>query len=219
MVFNLAVNIFITGLFLGCGPCVASCGPILVSYVAGTRKNVAGALIFYFLFSVGRVLVYAGLGIAVFFAGSFVFERMLGGVVRYAVTAGGAFIVAIGILMALGKNLAWPVCRILEANLLHKGHLSALFLGLIMGIAPCAPLIAVLSYVGLVSKSWTDGLWYGLAFGAGTCVSVLIVLVALAGCIPAWLKRGPVIYERLLRAMCGVVIAVLGLQVMIRAYR
>lgn len=217
--FSLIANLFITGLLLGCGPCVVSCGPILVSYVAGTRKNVAGALTFYFLFSVGRLLIYAGLGIAVFFVGSFVFERMLVGVAGYAVTAGGAFIVAIGILMALGKNLAWPVCRMLEANLLQKGHLSALFLGLILGIAPCAPLIAVLSYVGLVSKSWTDGLLYGLVFGAGTCVSVLIVLVALAGCIPAWLQRGPVIYERLLRAMCGSVIAVLGLQVMIRAYR
>ncbi|HTY44942.1 MAG TPA: sulfite exporter TauE/SafE family protein [Patescibacteria group bacterium] len=217
--FPLIANLFVTGLLLGCGPCAASCGPILVSYVAGTRKNVTGALAFYAQFCAGRMAVYAGLSIAVFFAGSFVFEGACGSIARYAAIAGGAFIAVIGVLMALGKDLAWPVCRMFEAHFLQKGYPSALLLGLVLGISPCAPLFAVLSYVGLVSKTWAQAFCYGLAFGAGTCVSVLIVLVALAGCIPAWLRRGPAIYVRLLRTSCGLVIAVLGIQVIMKAYR
>jgi hypothetical protein len=176
-------------------------------------------LVLYLLFSFGRLLVYAGLGVGVFFAGSFLLERIFGGIAKYIILAGGTFIIMIGILMMSGRSWAWPACRTLGANFPQKGYLSALVMGLIMGLAPCAPLIAILSYLGLISKTWVDGLAYGLAFGLGTFVSPLIALVLLAGFIPAWLKHLPSIYTRLLRVMCGLVIMVLGLQLVIKMYR
>ena len=150
------------GMSFGFGPCLASCGPILISYMAGTKKNVLASIGTYILFSSARVAVYLILGLLVFSLGKFITQTWLGGLSRYVFIIGGAFIIFLGIFTAFGNHLEFKPCRFFAKNLLRQYHKSALLLGLIIGILPCAPLLALLSYVGLVSKTWSQVLIYCL---------------------------------------------------------
>ncbi|MFA5357159.1 MAG: sulfite exporter TauE/SafE family protein, partial [Candidatus Omnitrophota bacterium] len=76
---NIISGLFLTGVLFGSGPCVASCGPFLISYIAGTRKTAARGVVAYILFSSARVSVYIALGVSVFFLSRFAVERLLGG--------------------------------------------------------------------------------------------------------------------------------------------
>ena len=88
-------------------------------------------------------------------------------------------------------------------------------LGLIVGLLPCAPLLAALSYIGLVSFSWQRCIIYSLVFGLGTLISPLILLALGAGVVPRLLLNKPGI-SRALRLICGLIIMFLGVQLILR---
>ena len=98
-----AISIFILGLSFGSGPCLVSCGPLLISYVAGTKKSVLKSISSYLLFSLARVSVYLVLGLLVFFLGKFVFEKF-GLLFKVILLAAGILIILIGVLVSLGKS-------------------------------------------------------------------------------------------------------------------
>ena len=181
--FKLALSFFILGLSFGLGPCVASCGPLLISYTAATNKNILQSLKAYLLFSLSRVLVYIGLSLAIFLFGQLA-GYILGAYARYLFALGGLFIVIIGLLVIFGKGVDFKFFRKLRDFLLKKDSKTIIILGLIIGILPCAPFISIVSYIGLVTKHWWDSLFYGLAFGLGTVFSPLFILVVLCGFIP-----------------------------------
>jgi len=212
------ITLFILGLSFGTGPCVAACGPILISYIAGTNKNIGRALKVYILFSLSRVFVYCLLGVAIFFLGKFALEQVFTEYSKYIFLAGGAFIILVGVLTVLGKRLELhKPLRFLQENILKRDSKSIIVFGLIIGILPCAPLLAALSYVGLVSKSWGEGLLYSFSFGLGTLISPLIFLVILAGLIPK-IMRERNIFQRVFNSICGLIIILLGLQLFLRAF-
>lgn len=212
---SIALSLFLSGVFFGSGPCMASCGPLIISYIAGTGKNVFKGLAAYALFSLSRVCVYLVLSILVFFLGRITLEKVLGGFSRYIIIAGGCFIVIVGLLMVLGRRLELRVCHFLQRNLLERDKKSIIILGVIVGLFPCLPLLAVLSYIGLVSASWHISLFYGLCFGIGTIISPLILLVVIVGIIPGHLTdKG---YQRWFNLICGIIIIILGLQLIMRA--
>jgi len=216
---KIIISLFISGLLFGSGPCIASCGPILISYIVGTRKDLFKSLIAYILFSLTRILVYLILSLAIFFLGNLAMDRLLGNSFKYILIIGGVFIVSIGLLMILGKKLKWQSCHFLEKNILQYDKKSIVMLGLIMGLLPCAPLLAILSYIGLISKLWLTNLLYSFCFGIGTFLSPLILLTLLAGLFPRWLKDKKVVYERVFSFVGGLVIVFLGLQLIGRAFR
>ena len=78
-------SIFLLGLSFGLGPCVASCGPVLVSYIAGTGKNIYKGFLVYVLFSLSRVISYIILALAVFYLGRFAEQRLFTAVLRSSV--------------------------------------------------------------------------------------------------------------------------------------
>ena len=172
------------GLSFGAGPCVASCGPLILSYVVGTRKNIISSLRVYILFSLARIVVYLALGITVFFLGGFILDKALGGLSRYVFILGGAFIILVGILTISGRHLRFRPLQMLKKNMIERDKKSIIIFGLIIGLLPCAPFLAVISYLGLISKTWLQALLYSLVFGAGTILSPLILLVVAAGFIP-----------------------------------
>lgn len=209
-------SLFLCGLLFGSGPCLASCGPILISYIAATKKNILKGLVVYVLFSLARISVYLLLGVAIFSLGRFTLERLLGDFSRYIFIIGGGFIVLIGVLTAGGKRLEIKPLNFLHRNILERDKKSVVIVGLIVGLLPCVPLLAILSYVGLVSKSWLQSLFYSLSFGLGTFVSPLILLAILAGVIPQWFQDKK--YYSVFRFICGMIIIFLGLQLIYRAF-
>ena len=161
-------SIFLLGLSFGLGPCVASCGPVLVSYIAGTGKNIYKGFLVYVLFSLSRVISYIILALAVFYLGRFAEQRLFTAVLyKSLLILGGLFIAIVGVLMSLGKKIELAPFKFLYRHLLERDKKSILGLGFIIGLLPCGPLVAVLSYLGLVSKSWPQSIAYSVAFGLG----------------------------------------------------
>jgi sulfite exporter TauE/SafE len=160
--------------------------------------------------------VYLLLSIAIFFLGRLTTERFLGDFSKYMLIIGGGFIISVGLLMSLGKRLELKFCYSFQKSVLERDKKSILIFGFIIGLLPCAPLLAVLSYIGLVSKSWSMSLLYGLSFGIGTVISPLILLVIIAGIIPKFLIDKS--YDRWFNLACGLIIIFLGAQLILRAF-
>jgi sulfite exporter TauE/SafE len=213
-VIKIIFGLFILGLSFGWGPCLASCGPLLISYSAGARKNIAEGAGFYLLFSLSRVFVYLALGLGVFFLGRVFFGRILAGSLRYIVVAAGILVVLLGLLILSGQYKERGVCAILRGRL-HGEKAGALVLGLITGMMPCAPLAAILSYIAAVSRDWHQAAAYAISFGIGTVISPLALLVFLTGLFPRIFKEGGFSY-RLFGAVCGLVMVYLGIDMIRR---
>jgi thioredoxin:protein disulfide reductase len=214
---KIIVGLFLMGLSFGVGPCLASCGPLLISYIAGTGKGPWKGLAVYLLFSLARIAVYAVLGVSVFLAGKMIAAYWLREFSGYIFAAAGIFLIVLGILMALGKHVKFKSCEFLHRNLIQNDMKSAIALGVIMGIAPCGPLFALFGYLGLIAKTWMQALIFALSFGAGTLVSPLLLIAVAAGLFPHFLLRQPPVYHKILSVVCGLIIIVFGVQLLIRA--
>jgi sulfite exporter TauE/SafE len=216
---KIIISLFFMGVSFGFGPCLASCGPLLISYTAGTKKNFWQSIGTYLLFSSGRVAVYVILGLLVFLLGQFIAQTWLASLplYRYIFIIAGAFIIFLGIFTAFGRHLEFKYCQVLEKNLLQQYHKSALILGLITGILPCAPLLALLGYVALVSKTWPQAFIYCLSFGLGTFLSPLLMISILSGLIPRFLEGQKAIYYRVISVVCGLIMVFLGINLILRA--
>jgi len=214
--FRIIIGLFLTGLLFGAGPCLASCGPVLISYIAATKKNIYGGLFAYSLFSFARISVYLFLSLAIFYFGQFTTERLLHAFSGYIFITAGVFICVMGLLLVLDKKIdTWPF-RVLNKYVLEKEKKNSAVLGIVFGLLPCAPLFVLLSYIGLFSKTWLESLIYALAFGAGTFLSPLLFLAIFTGLMPVWLKDRKEIYYRILIRLCGLFIVFLGIQLIKR---
>lgn len=215
---KLLFNFFLLGLSLGFGPCLVTCGPLLISYIAGTQKNVIKSIRAYLLFSLSRVSVYAVLGIAVFLFGQLISKYSFSALTQYLFLCGGVFIMFIGLIMVMGKNLDNKFCRWIEQTFLKKDAKTIFIFGLIIGIMPCLPFVSLLTYIGLVSGTLIDALFYSLSFGLGTVISPLLIIAALTGLIPRIIIKTNRLY-RFLNAACGIIIMFLGMQLAVKTFR
>ena len=215
--FRICFSLFATGIILGAGPCLASCGPILISYIAATKRSPLGGLWSWLVFSVSRVLVYIFLGLIAGFAGAELFHRFYWEVSGYIIWfIGGIFISSLGVLIFLGKESRFNVCRLLNESLIQKDTKSLIALGVIIGIFPCAPLIGIFSYIMMVSTHFSQGILMSAAFGLGTVISPMIFLGMLAGSIPKLKvlqnEKNLLIFQRI----CGGILFLLGMFLIVR---
>jgi sulfite exporter TauE/SafE len=206
-----AFSLFISGLLFGSGPCLASCGPILISYAAATGKNIPKGLGDYLLFSLARLFAYVICVLGIYFLGSFALERLLGRSAQYLYVGGGGFIIFVGLATIAGKRLEFKCWQAAQKK-------NLLFLGLVVGLLPCGPLLAILSYVGLVSKSWLQSLAYILSFGCGTLISPLILLMGFVGLIPRLGVTSQAALGRVFNLVCGAIIIYFGFQLIRRGF-
>lgn len=214
---KILFELFVTGVLFGSGPCISSCGPLLVSYVAGSRKGLAGSLIVYTIFSCARIAVYLALSLAIFLFGEFAATNWLGGAYKYIFISGGIFIIAIGIFMVFDKSQEMKICRLFKEKFLEKDNKSVVALGLLAGLLPCAPFLAVLSYVALVSKTWVSSLLYSFSFGVGTFVSPLLLLVMIIGIFPKLNFYHKPWFSKTISLISGLVMIFLGIKLILSA--
>jgi len=207
---NIMFSLFVSGILFGSGPCLASCGPLLLSYIGATGKGIFQGLRDYTLFSLARIAAYLVLGLLVFFCGRFILERSLGDYAKYVFLIGGSFIILVGTSACLGYKWHLALCKV--------GGKSSFVLGLIIGFIPCAPLLALLTYVGLVSKTWIQALIYCACFGLGTFVSPLILLSIGSSIVPKMLSQKKAIYAKIFGLACGLIIIVFGIQLLRKGF-
>lgn len=212
---GLMLTLFLSGIVLGAGPCMISCGLLLISYTAATKDGIKDSLRVYFIFSLSRILVYLVLGILAGMLGEFfLYQDYQDNFSGFIYIAGGIFIILMGLLIILGKEPRFKFCRVLREKLIEKDIKSIFIFGLIVGISPCAPLLGVLSYIGLTSFSWIKGLLLSLSFALGTIVSPLIFLVVFAGFIKRFFKSEGKFFE-IFQKLCGIILCLLGLHLFI----
>jgi sulfite exporter TauE/SafE len=92
--------------------------------------------------------------------------------------------------------------------------------GLLVGLAPCAPLLALLFDVVLISKGALDGMLYAFSFGFGTFVSGLITISIIAGILtrlPATLIKSEKL-NVVFKVVCALLLAILGIALILKGY-
>lgn len=156
-----AAQLFAIGFVLGAtGPCLFACSPILLSYTAGAGRRASDSFRDAAVFLAGRVGAYVLLGAAAGISAG-VLTRLTG-VLSHQLAAAAAGVITILLGIALLLNDRCGACaRPLRAG----GIFSA---GFFIGMAPCVPLMAVLSEITLMSKNLFSASVYALSFGLGT---------------------------------------------------
>lgn len=193
------------GFVMGWGPCLTHSAPLLLPYIGATKGHWKDGLKVGLAFSGGRLLALAFLGgiatVAFSHINQFFPPHRSGWL--YGVVA--LFMIAMGILIVTGKGLGIRAGK----GILDKGTESMFVFGLLMGVAPCVPYVAILTYIACVAENAVlKGVWYAVSFALGTAIAP-IVLGTLSGIIPAKLLRS----GKLLKAfqvICGLVLIVFG---------
>lgn len=216
--FAIAISLFLTGMFLGLGPCLASCGPLLVSYIAARGKNYTGALWTWFVFSIARVFAYCLLGVLSGMLGQVFIKHIYGlHIGRYISIFGGLFVIALSIAIFFQNKSSLNVHSFIEKHFIKDDTKSIFIFGLIVGMVPCAPLIGIFLTMGLMSRNIIDGIFFGLSFGLGTLVSPLLILALAAGSIERFLlnRKTKLFFSRI----CAIIIFILGILIILRAVK
>jgi len=202
-----ALRLLLAGFTMGWGPCLTYTAPLLLPYIGGTKTNWKGGLKVGLVFSIGRLLALAILGGLATVAFSFInqfFPPQKSGWL-YLVSAG--FMITIGIFITLGKGFKISIGR----SILDKGITSMFLFGFLMGIAPCVPYVAILTYIACVAENAVlSGILYAAVFAAGTAIAP-IVLGTLMGIIPGKLFKSTK-WLRAFQVICGVVLILFGFQ-------
>ena len=201
------------------GPCLLTCAPVLIVYLAARQLKWKQALSGVLIFLSGRLLAYLLLGYLAGLSGVALRQFGGSGLLPILKISGGVVIIFLAVQIWLGKELFPGKCFCKTNEALNCG--SLLVLGFIMGIFPCAPLLALLFEIALVSKSGLAGLTYSLFFGLGTFISGFIVIGVLSGVVTLlpqkFLKSR--ISNLVFRAICAVLLILLGFQLIFQSLR
>lgn len=220
--FNAALtNLQLFGIGFGfglAGPCLLVCAPALITYVVGRQRPWKQALRDIFVFLSGRFLAYLVLGYLAGLSGIILRRFCSLDLFALVKALGGVIIILLGIYVWWGREpfFWWRNC-----NTNRIFSFSSLFiLGFIIGVFPCAPLLALLLEITLISKTALQGMFYALFFGLGTFISGFIVIGGLSG-ILIWLpmkmlksKRSNLVF----RIICALLLIWLGLELIFRLY-
>ena len=207
------------------GPCLLACTPVIITYIVGSKafsggKRSSFAEVFKDIvtFLSGRLLAYILLGALAGFSGA-VLKKFTGSSLSlYLQPLAGAVTILFAIILFTGKsgdNCSCPAARGEAFNF------TGIFTyGFLIGVSPCAPLLALLFDITLMSKGLLDGMFYALFFGLGTFLSGLITV----GVITGFLTRVPAAFIKsktaafIFKAVCALLLLVLGVGLILKSY-
>lgn len=210
---STAVELFIIGITVSIGPCLAFCAPVILPYIAATRKGWRDGLRAILTFSFSRLFIYCLLGLLAGLGGRLLTEWLH----QYnylAFGGGGIFISLLGLLIIFKGDYHYRLCQILSRKVVDNSTRGPVMLGLIAGILPCLPLLGVLAYITLKSENVWQGAFFGLAFGMGKLISPLIPLGILASVLPAGVIKNQRIYS-LFSRLCGFILFLIGVNLVV----
>lgn len=193
---------------MGLGPCLAFWGPLLLPYVAAMKRTWLEGLKISLMFSIGRLFALAllgGLASEAFQTLNRFFPPHRSGYLHLTIAI---FIIFIGFLIVIGRGFKAPFYQVLRRRVL-VGTEYLLVLGFLIGVSPCAPLIAILTYIAYTATNVLQGIIYALCFGMGTVFPV-ITLGTLTGLFSEKVFKS-VAHIRALRILCGIIIILFGI--------
>ncbi|MDD5129087.1 MAG: sulfite exporter TauE/SafE family protein [Candidatus Omnitrophica bacterium] len=206
------LQLFGLGLSFGfTGPCFFSCVPFLVTYLAGRnlqwKQGLKEALIFF----CARLLAYLALGLLAGLSAALLKRFNASGFIFFLKPIGGLIVIALGALILLNKGQFCCSCKFPVNKTFTFG--SLFILGFIAGISPCAPLMALLFEITIISKGALEGALCAFSFGLGTFVSGFIIIAVLSRTI-SWFPLRLLKSELSLfvfRVICSLFLILLGL--------
>lgn len=201
------IYILLQGFAVGAGPCTITCAPILLFYIAGSKRNWQEGLKAVLAFGLTRLVIYSLMGGLVGYVGSYLFQLFYSqywGKIIWKTA--GFFIFFLGLLITAGKKIENQLCRYLQKHFTENNTKTMILLGVVIGLSPCLPLLGVLTEIMFISEHFYQGLLYGFAFGIGTVISPLLLLGAWAPIIRNKLKL-----DRFFEVMCGVLLILVGI--------
>ena len=194
---------------MGWGPCLTYTAPLLLPYIGATKGTWQDGLKVGIVFSIGRLLALAILGGLVTVAFSRInqfFPPQRSGWLYGIVSL---FMIVMGVCIILGKGFRIPIGN----KMLGRGSESMFLFGFLMGVAPCVPYVAILTYIACVAeKDVLTGMWYATVFALGTATAP-IVLGAFMGFIPSKALKSLKLLKAF-QAVCGVVLIFFGFKLL-----
>jgi len=179
---------------------------VLVSYSAIYKKSLKDSFLAYLVFALFKLIGYCILGLlcalGVKIINSPLGQKYLDSI--YLVV--GSFIILIGITTIFYEgNKLNPLC-----SWIHRGNIRNVgILGLLIGLAPCLPLLGILNYIILISDSFLKTIGFCIVFGLGTITSPLFLMVMLSGRLSEAVSKNNKL-KIAIRILCGVIILFLG---------
>ncbi|MBW2038480.1 MAG: sulfite exporter TauE/SafE family protein [Deltaproteobacteria bacterium] len=202
-----SLKLLMAGFVMGWGPCLTYTAPLLLPYIGATKRSWQDGLKVGLVFSIGRLLALAILGGLATVVFSFINQFFPPHKSGWLYLIAALFMIAMGILIILGKGLRMHI----GDKILDKGTESMFLMGFLMGVAPCVPYVAILTYIACVAEDVVlAGILYAAVFATGTAVAP-IVLGALMGIIPEKLFKSAKLL-RTFQVVCGVVLVLFGAQ-------
>ena len=210
------LQVFGVGFTFGmAGPCFLVCTPVLITYVTGSKRKWADVFQDILTFLSGRLVAYIILGSLAGLSGSILRNFTSSAVSSYLQPLAGAVTILFAFIILLNRN-DYECCSTPRNKLLNFGGIFGF--GLLIGLSPCAPLLALLFDIVLMSKGALSGASYALSFGLGTFLSGLITIGIIAGLltrIPAALVKSKTV-NTVFKIACALLLIVLGLGLILK---
>ena len=215
------MSALVLGIIYGATFCTLTCSPIIASYIIGSDRGTKRGIWLAVIFNSGRVITYGLLGLAVGLAGGAFLVK--GVYALWGAIFFGIALALIGIWIVVrrrpgnlgcscSKEATWVqrVWHRIEPREGDGGEMSAAGMGLLIGLVPCPPLIALLIFSATVGSAGT-GLVLGLLFGIGTVISPIIIIAAAAGWFSDRVALEAPVMRTGIRRVAGVMLVALGI--------
>lgn len=179
------ITAFLLGLLTAISPCPLATNIAAVGFISKDIGSKWGALRKGLLYTLGRILGYSILGVALIVilrqgAGIFGVQKFFA---SYGEMFIGPIMLVVGLFMLFGSRLNLPKFgfRSDGENLAKKGGWGALLLGVLFALAFC-PTSGVLYFGGLIplSVASSGGYFLPVVFALATALPVLIVAIIIA---------------------------------------
>jgi sulfite exporter TauE/SafE len=211
MVYNL-YYLFISGIILGSGPCLSFCAPLLASYSAVFKKGLKKSFISYLIFSVSKIAAYMLLAMIWLKTINLFSDYLIQKYSLFFYNLLAVFIILAGATtLFYKKNKPNLICKTL-----HKGNIKNVgVMGFLVGFSPCLPLLGILNYIAIVSENAFEAAAYSAAFGLGTIISPLLLMVLFSAKLSQIISKTEK-KEKIIRISGGLILIALGLTIILR---
>ncbi|MCK4993550.1 MAG: sulfite exporter TauE/SafE family protein [Candidatus Omnitrophica bacterium] len=187
------------------GPCLVGCSPFIAAYVLGKQSGQLKAVIDITIFLIGRLLAYLILGFLAGLSAGVLKQWSSSSLVFLLKPVGAVIIILLGMLIWLVRDPHSKICQLMNNT---KLNFAGLFMaGIIIGIFPCAPLLALLFEITMISKTAAQGMFYALFFGLGSFASGLVVISSMVGVLN-WIPQ-TIVKSKKWQLVCKAVYSVL----------
>lgn len=208
-------QLFLAGFAAALGPCMLTCSPVVIPFIAGTSASLNQSIIRSLVFSLARLVSFVLLALVIAALGSRVIRGV--GERHFEISAFiGALIAVAGIIILLGQDLKLDFCKRLYTPT-ARSLKGVVILGLLMGVLPCAAKLAVLTYIAVRAKTLWQAGTLAIAFGLGEVWSPVLLLAAFSGLLPSVLRTPQA--QEIIRRSSGALILLFGLRLILLPVR